>query len=77
MTCLVAERQHIHIFLTGVQKLAIPDFSVAALTVFIFSFDKPADYEQIVSTFPAMARPAHLNSRPSGATGEGLADPRF
>jgi hypothetical protein len=53
MTCLVAERQHIHIFLTGVQKLAIQELSVAASRVFTFPIEDPADVEQIHSAIAA------------------------
>ncbi len=58
MTYLVAERQHIHIFLTGVQKLAIQELSVAASGVFIFSLEDPADVEQIHSAIAATTPPA-------------------
>ena len=53
MTYLVAERQHIHIFLTGVQKLAIQELSVAASRVFTFPIEDPADVEQIHSAIAA------------------------
>lgn len=76
MTCLVAERQHIHIFLTGVQKLAIQELSVATSTVFIFSLDRSADAEQIHSTFAATIPVACAARDLSAASGLRLIDTR-
>ena len=76
MTCLVAERQHIHIFLTGVQKLAIQELSVATSAVFIFSLDGLADTEQIHLTFAAMIPVACAARALSAASGLRLVDTR-
>lgn len=62
MTCLVAERQHIHIFLTGVQKLAIREFPVATPSVFTFFINPPASGEQIVLNIHRHT----LGTRPAG-----------